>query len=285
MRLYLGERCRDLTITSRWMERAIEIHTRLDAPCTSFVVGKLLEQHADEFRALARIPQFDLQSHTHSHVWLKSIVEEAPEFRKFWPYYEGRYIDEERGVTVAPGVAVEAIPSELGRVRDLLKEICGVECIGLAGPGGYYRGLGDRLDILEIAWREGVRFSRCYARNPQDSVPVMLDVQPFWYKAQGYPDMLEIPVQGYHDNVWRDLHGWGGDRLDDFLAYLKSNVDAIAGTDWVWCVAFHEWSAIENDPDMRVIEGLIRYAQDRGVELMSCRQFYERRLAARAALS
>ena len=29
MRLYLGDRCHDLSITSRWIERAVEIHSRL----------------------------------------------------------------------------------------------------------------------------------------------------------------------------------------------------------------------------------------------------------------
>jgi hypothetical protein len=278
-RAYLGERADDPTITRRWIEKAMEVHTRNQAPCTSYIVGKLFEKNVREFQALSQNPFFDLQSHTYSHVPLKTIVCEAPHYRRFWAVRNGRLIDEERGVTCSPGGSLEQIREEVRKPRELLREHCGLECIGLSGPGGYYRGLSDRLDVLQVLWEEGVRFSRSYARNENDFTPVSFDAQPFWYEAQGFADLLEIPANGYQDVFWRDLNGW--DKLPEYLAHLKACVDLIVERDLVWTYCTHEWSSIENDPEMTVIEGLIRYAQDRGVELITQRAYYERRLGER----
>ena len=52
-------------------------------------------------------------------------------------------------------------------------------CIGLTGPWCYYRGLRDRLDILQVLWEEGLRFTRADGRNEHDRHPVAIDVQPY----------------------------------------------------------------------------------------------------------
>lgn len=273
---WLGCRVNDHTITSRWIEKASEIHTRLDAPFTSFIVGKLIEQHVDEFKAMVRdVPQMDVQSHTYSHMALKTIVFEPPmEYLKIRPLQSGPGTDEDRGVRVVTGGSIEGIRSELAKTRELIKDVCGVDCIGISGPGGYYRGLSDRRDVLQVIWDEGHKISRSYSRNQDDFAPNPWDKQPFWYKAQGFPDILEIPVQDWQDVFWRDLYGWNN--ISGYLDHLKRGVDVIVERDLVWAVGLHEWSAIENDPRMTVVEGLIKYAQDKGVELLSCKQYYER---------
>jgi peptidoglycan/xylan/chitin deacetylase (PgdA/CDA1 family) len=279
-RAYLGDRADDPTITKRWIETAMALHSRYQAPCTSYIVGKLLEKNIPEFQAMSRNPLFDMQSHTYSHKPLKTIVCEAPHYRRFWAVRKGRYIDEARGVTCSPGASLELIREEVRKTRDLLKESCGVDCTGISGPGGYYRGLSDRPDVLQVLWEEGVRFSRSYARNENDFTPVSFDAQPFWYRAQEFPDLMELPANGYQDVFWRDLYGW--DHLPEYLEHLKACVDLIVERDLVWTYCTHDWSSIENDPTMSVIEGLIRYAQDRGVEILSQRAYYERRLAERS---
>ena len=59
---WLGDRVDDHTITDRWLDQAQEVHGRTGAPCTSYVVGKLIEQHSAGFAALARNPLFNLES-------------------------------------------------------------------------------------------------------------------------------------------------------------------------------------------------------------------------------
>src|SRR5215212_5052451 len=55
----------------------------------------------------------------------------------------------------------------------------GRPCIGLTGPWCYYRGLRDRLDILQVLWEEGLRFTRADGRNEHDRHPVAIDVHPY----------------------------------------------------------------------------------------------------------
>lgn len=50
-----------------------EVHLRLDAPATSFLVGKLVEHARRELRALLDQPIFDLQCHSYTHANLMEI--------------------------------------------------------------------------------------------------------------------------------------------------------------------------------------------------------------------
>jgi peptidoglycan/xylan/chitin deacetylase (PgdA/CDA1 family) len=277
---WLGDRIDDPTITERWIDKAQEVHGRAHAPCTSYVVGRLIEQHVDGFRKLAKNPLFNVENHTYTHVALKPIVSQPPAdfFQKFIaPYANPASTDEERGVTCGRQASIETIREQLVKTRVLIKQVCGTDSVGISGPGGYYRGMSDRLDILQVFTETGIKFSRCYARNEHDFSPVSFDAQPFWYKAQGYPDILELPANDWQDVFWRDIHGWTN--LTGYLDHLKKGIDHIVERDLIWTYCTHEWSAIENDPEMTVIGGLIQYAQDRGVELMSQRAYYERRLA------
>ena len=134
---WLGDRVNDHSITSRWIEKASELHTRLDAPFTSFVVGKLIELHPGEFKAMVdEVPQMDVQSHTYSHVILKTIVfEPSAEYLEVRPLAPGPGTDEERGVKVGRGESLEVIRSELVKTRELIEEVCGVDCIGISRSG------------------------------------------------------------------------------------------------------------------------------------------------------
>jgi hypothetical protein len=278
-RMWLGDRADDLSIPKHWVAQAMEVHTRNQAPCTSYVVGKLLEKLVPEFQTMVRNPYFDLQSHTYSHKALKTIVCEAPEYRRGWASRQGQHIDEERGVTCSPGASLDIIRAEIRATNLLLKQHCGVDCLGVSGPGGYYRGLSDRPDVLQVMWDEGIRFSRSYARNERDFSPVAHEAQPFWYRAQGFPDLLELPANGWQDCFWRDINGW--DNTAGYLAHLKQGIDLIVERDLVWTLCLHDWTAVECDPEMTIVDELIRYAQDRGVELLSQRAYYERHLEQR----
>ena len=103
----------------------------------------------------------------------------------------------------------------------MLRTTLGVECIGLTGPWCYYRGLRDRPDILQVLWEEGIRFTRTDGRNERDWHPVAIDLQPYWYDALGFPEMLEIPIHGWHDCVIRgEVLGW--EDLDGYVASVQA---------------------------------------------------------------
>jgi peptidoglycan/xylan/chitin deacetylase (PgdA/CDA1 family) len=244
-------------VTPRFLEQARSLHNRLGAPATLFVVGQTLERWVPEFQAIAGDPLFDIQQHTYSHQLLKTI-----------------YIEDGRSVRVVRGVPIEETRAEMGKASALLAKHLGVQCIGLTGPWCYYRGLRDRPDILQVLWEEGIRFTRTDGRNERDWHPVSIDLQPYWYDALDFPEMLEIPIHGWHDCVIRDeVLGW--DDVDGYVASVKPYIDRAAAEDKVFSLCQHDWSSIRADPEMHATEAVIRYAQEQGLRLMNYRAYYD----------
>jgi peptidoglycan/xylan/chitin deacetylase (PgdA/CDA1 family) len=244
-------------VTPRFLEHARSLHNRLGVPATLFVVGQTLERWVPQFQVIAGDPLFDIQQHTYSHQLLKTV-----------------YIEDGRSVRVVRGVSIEESREEVRKTSALLAEHLGVQCMGLTGPWCYYQGLRDRPDILQVLWEEGIRFTRTDGRNERDWHPVSLDLQPYWYDALGFPEILEIPIHGWHDCVIRDeVLGW--EDGDGYVESVKPYIDRAAAEDTVFSLCQHDWSSIRADPQMRATAALIRYAQDQGLRFMSYRAYYE----------
>jgi peptidoglycan/xylan/chitin deacetylase (PgdA/CDA1 family) len=248
----------DPKVLEDFLLKASRIHEELDAPCTLFVLGRSLEMAPDIFvRVAAGSGMFDIQQHTYSHLPLKSVV-----------------IESDNGVTMfCRGGSLDEIREEVGKTKKLISELLGLECIGLTGPNGYYRGLMDRPDILEVLHELGIRFTRTYARNEKDWQPVPFEVQPFFYEPQGFPDMMEFPVQGWQDCIWREIHGW--EKVDLYLEMLFEGLEFVASRGLTWCYCGHDWSSIKGDPDMRIMREFIRRAKEMGFRLTSYRGYFE----------
>ena len=247
----------DGDVTPRFLEQARSLHDRLGVPATLFIVGQTLERWLPEFMAIAEDPLFDLQQHTYSHQLLKTV-----------------YIEDGRSVRVVRGVSPEETREEVRRTNELLGTHLGIHCIGLTGPWAYYRGLRDRPDILQVLREEGIRFTRTDGRNERDWHPVTLDLQPYWYDALGFPEMLEIPIHGWHDCVIRaEILGWHD--VDGYVASVRPYTDRAAAEDKVFSLCQHDWSSIRADPQMRATESLIRYARGQGLRVLSYRAYYE----------
>jgi peptidoglycan/xylan/chitin deacetylase (PgdA/CDA1 family) len=256
----------DAEITPRFLDAMEPVHTRHGAPCTLFVLGATLERCASRVRALEGGPLWDLQQHTYTHVRFKAVVEEAPE-----------------GTTLYAGGTVKEIRDSVRRANKVMARVLGRPALGVTGPFCYYRGLMDRPDVLRVLHTEGLRFLRTYGRDARGWQPVPLDVQPFWYAPQGYPDMLEIPIQQWQDCLWRRLHGW--DDIAGYRVELRRCVDEAVARDAVWGYCAHDWSTIRGDPALGLIDDLLSYARDRGMRVLSHRAFYEaqRRIAGDVA--
>jgi len=254
----------DPSIVRRFLQKAEEVHSDLSAPCTFFLVGKVVEANREELAELRRrCDLFDYEQHTYSHMLLKTVC-----------------IDDGQKVSLVKGGPPEEIEREVSRTNQILAQHLGVECWGLTGPWGYYRGLCDRPDLLEILDRNGIRFLRTYARNEKDFQPVSFEIQPFWYKLQGFPNLLEMGIHGWQDVYWRSINGW--ENTKGYLDLLKDTVDMVAKRGLVWSYGAHDWSAIKSDSEMSVMRGFIQYAKDRGLRMMDYRSFYLEALKARA---
>ena len=252
----------DESITEKFLTKMQKVHSELDASCTLFVLGQTLELNPGAFAKIKGETIFDIQQHTYSHISLKTLLQENS-----------------KGVRFVPGASIAEIQADVARANKALRKYLGIDCLGLTGPNMYYRGLADRPDILKALHEIGIRFIRTYGRNERDYQPVSWDIQPFWYEMQGFPDMLEIPVQGWQDWLWREEHGW--EKTEEFLDYLKSQIDYIVGKDFTWSLVMHDVTCLREDPEMSIVRRFLEYAQKQKVKLRSCKDFYEMECAKR----
>jgi len=245
--------------TKKFLDAALAVHSQHQAPCSLFVVGKTLEFNTDALKSAAESGIFDIQSHTYSHVLLKTVCQ-----------FDGHK------TTVFRAGSPQRIKREVTLGLQVIRLVLGVEPIGLTTPFGYYRGLSDRPDLLRFLYKNGIRFVRSYARNEYDWQPVELNVQPFTYAPQGFPAMLEIPVHGWQDCLWRQEHGWSD--AGGFEDYQVSLLEEAAEKDLVLSLAYHDWSAIREDPAMGIIDALLSRARELGVRIMSYSEYYNERM-------
>lgn len=161
----------------------VEIHRQYNVPATFFLLGKVIEQSSRELQELlSNEPLFDIQSHTYSHKLLKDNAMHGS------------------------GISLEEMRMELELGKRLVEETFGVECIGFRTPCGFYKGMQGEVERLSVIWSCGFKFISSDARGPADSIPSGLQ-QAYWYDAEGFPQLLELPAHGWHDNVLKDPDG------------------------------------------------------------------------------
>ena len=173
------------------LELLTEVHADVGVPATLFVCGRTLLHALEPVRAAKASGLFDVQQHTFSHVPFKDIVYSPG------PGLVGT-------IAASPPVA---LLEELTVTSRLIRDHLGSETVGLRTPFGYYRGLRDRPDLLEIVRAAGLRYITSWGRNEDNGNPTPW-VQPFTYAEEGYPDILELPFQFWLDVVWFDQHGY-----------------------------------------------------------------------------
>ena len=250
---YLGsDRNLDPRMTVNFIRQLKKVHEDLSAPCTLFICGRLLED-SDILEALQSLKEsqelFDLQQHTYSHQRLKTVVR-----------------DDGKAITVFKGASIEKIREDIARAQQVFVERLKINCSGICGPYGYYRGLMDRPDLLDILYENGIRFTRTYLRNEKDHIPLSINVQPFYYGPQGFPEILEIPSQGWMDIYYFRVHGWN---RESFLKYGKEMIDLILKKNLTWSVCLHDYTTCYKDPTMEYTRSLIAYAQSNNVIVTS----------------
>jgi peptidoglycan/xylan/chitin deacetylase (PgdA/CDA1 family) len=253
----------DPDTTRRGVALLQRLHEELEAPCTFFVCGRTLLHALDAFEPLAASPLFDIQQHTYSHVVFRDVR------------YQAQGAEHEAVLPETPHVALR---EELRLTSELIRKYLGRECIGLRTPFGYYRGLRDRPDLLEIVRDTGHRFVTSWGRNENNGNPTPFDVQPFAYAEEGFPDVFEIPFQFWLDGIWFDVNGY--DQGAGFRRALEEAIDVVAERDLVFATAFHEWVAVvANEEGTGWIRGLIERARERGVEVTSYADYWARTTA------
>jgi len=249
------------------IEVIADIHRRHNAPATFFIVGKLLEapEYAGKLREVLDDELFDVQSHTYRHLLLKDHR------------VHGK------------GIPLDEVEMEVVRTNELIAEVFGREPIALRTPAGFYRGMRGEPQILDILWRNGIKFLSADLRGPGDMLPSPLK-EPFWYADEGFPKLLELPGHSWHDNVlkgytehpiiWPPPPGFSypprppRTAQEEFEVYRREIDYAIEVGFTYYSPVLHPWSLCRIDPGARTVELLLSYAESRGMPIMSFVQMY-----------
>jgi len=216
--------------TMGFMRGAAALHAELEIPWTVYLTGKTVEARGEEIRELIDDPLLTVGQHTYNHMLLKSIYMKPG---------DGKPVHGACPNFFNKGGTPSELREEIGKTQDLIRDILGVECHGLTGPWGYYRGLVDRPDVLQILAENDIRWIRTNARDYRDCQPTPFTEQPFFYADQGFPDILELGVQGYQDDFY-----W--DRFDDrrygdsYNDYLDAMLEEVSEQDLVWNLCSHD---------------------------------------------
>ena len=253
----------DTRVTRHFLEAARKVHEDLTAPSSLFIVGATLRRNQDDFRGLLEHPLFDLHQHTETHLLLKTV-----------------YQRNDRGVEVFPGGTVDEVREDVGAAQQTFQQVLGFRPAGLTGPFGYYRGLCDRPDLVQVVVDEGIRFLRCWGRDAEDWQPVA-PFAPFWLDRIGFPDVLEFGVHGWQDCLLRDDLGW--EDHDSYFAQVCRDIDCAIETSGVFSYVQHDWSSTRADPEMTLTRRILEYALQREMEIVSYSDYYQRELDTVAA--
>jgi len=241
-----------------FLRAASKLHREMAMRCTLFVRGRTIEEHADAFRRLRDDcgGLVDLQQFTYSGLPLKTVCRRNHE-----------------GAKLFRGGTLEQCRDDVARASDVMADILGIRPLGLAGPLGYYRGLSDRPDILEMLKDLGIRFTRTYTRNARDWSPLSFETQPFRYEAQGFGDMLEIPGQGWPDCLlWEAIDP---EKPERYIRHIKKDLDYVAAKGLTWSFIQYDWSAVRYDPEMNAMRAVLEYVRRTGFRVLSHRAYYE----------
>lgn len=239
-----------------------EVHRRRGLPATFFVVGRCIQKHGDELRGILDDELFDIQNHTLSHALLR-----------------------DSGCHGA-GVASEEAHNQILEGARMVKECFGRECKGMRTPCGFTDGLLGKPDLLQACADAGCEYVSSAARGPGDSLPAPFK-HPYTYKEDGFAALWELPVHGWHDNVLKGFapnisfitfpmpDAWQirqeptqtpQEDAEHHLLWVEKAME----TDMPFIsFAFHPWSLIRFDPQVRELDIIFDGLEEREIEVVT----------------
>ena len=254
---YNGER---LTLCLDGIRAVAEVHLERRIPATFFLVAELALHAKSELKAILDKPLFDIQCHSYTHENLLEVADNAAALKK-----------------------------EIVDSKKLIEDTFGRPVIGFTTPGSFTKGLCGQKRQIEALCNAGYRYVRSVGKGPFDTSPAPL-TQPFWYAEEGFPDLLELGLHGWHDNIlsgqpfvtyWPPLFPWGypsrmpvsaWEMYQALAPFLEHTVQEKLLT-YVPC--FHPWSIYRVSPKALHVDLLLTHAR-RIMEIVDCTAMHAR---------
>lgn len=272
--IFIGIDVESVDISSaNYARLGVDMLEKERVPASWYVTGSTLEKYPDLFVKADASGLIDLQMHTYNHILLKTVLIQVP---------AGRTIHGKSDWCLVRGSSNEEIDVDLRHCQQVFRDVLGRPALGLTCPYGYYRGLADRPDILEIVHAHGIRYLRSFGRNETDGQPVPLEWKPFWYSVQGFPGILELMAHDYQDDFYFAQFN-GLKDASTYPAHLRQVAEQVAGRDLVWSLCSHDHhcetpDAFHNKTAWLV--DIIKYAKSLGIRFVTAKEFYEEQIKA-----
>lgn len=238
--------------TKRYSVEAARIVRNRGAHIHFFCVGRVLEQaNIDWLKAIAAAGH-PIGNHTYDHVNVLAATPEATQFRF------------RRSPWLVDGqTALEVINRNIRTTTVALQQRAGISANGFRTPGGFSRGLHDRLDIQQLLLDAGFSWASCkYPRHlsgdamKEPSADVYMDIvraqaeaQPFVYPT----GLIEIPMSPISDVGAFRTKFW---KLEYFLKAVRLAVEWAIENRAVFDFLCHPSCMVVEDPEFRTV-GLI----------------------------
>lgn len=249
-------------------QHGLRLFEELGIPVTWYVTGMTLERYPEAFRAPEASGLVELQAHTYDHILLKTVLVEVP---------EGQVVHNSTDFFMQRGASNEEIVADLTRCQEVFERVLGRLATALTGPWAYYRGLGDRPDLLEIVDRLGFRALRTFGRDERDGQPVPLTWRPRFYRVQGFPHILEILIHDYQDDFyWREFAKPAPEAR--YIDHLRTVADRVAAEDLVWSLCSHDHGCATAEGFAQKgswYRDLVQYSLGLGIRFLPISAFYE----------
>lgn len=244
------------------VRRIVEVHEKHAMPATFFMVAELLEEQGAAYRELlGGHPLFEVASHTCTHLLLR----DHRVCGKAGPSAQYQY---------------EIVESKK-RIEDLFE----MPVTGFRPPVCFSNGLCNAPHLLELCSKAGYVYTSSLAWGPGDSLPALIRDR-FSYEEDGYPDLLELPACGWHENLLKECNGNPVLPMQLFphpmpeamvAGHIQSPADEVAinrvfidkameqqvgHVSLIW----HPWSLHTFDPAMQMLDSTFNYVKSVGLE-------------------
>lgn len=239
------------------------VHEQFDFPGTFFIVGKRLQEEGEEYRAvLGDVPNFEIASHTYSHIILRDH-----------PFC---------GLT--PDLATREQEVRLG--KECVEQTFQRPCVGLRPGCGFFNALRGDQWLLDTVADAGFGYVSSLLWGPDTTLPALLTA-PFTYADDNHPALWEMPAHGWHENLLkahnltvevRRIVAWPSPmpeaiRLgpisspEEEFAMNKLFIDRAIelGLPYVSPI-WHPWSLNRFDPEMKMLKLTFAYVRELGME-------------------